>query len=883
MRTFLSRLRALFRGRKLDDDLKSEVQFHLAMLEDEFRGRGFTGSEARSAALREFGGVTQIQEECRERRGVRWLDVVAKDVRYGARILAKKPGFTLTAILALALGIGPNTALFTIVYAAFFDSMGYPDPDRLVTMEYQKNGSGRSYPVGIAAGDFVEYQRENRVFENLSSFSSRGGIYSAGDLSQSVVMTATTPGYITRTCGIQPMLGRDFAPEEGESGKDRVAILSHRFWSTVLSKDPEIVGREIRLNGRGYTVIGVMPPSRAFGGNEAEVMVPAKPDTNQRPQHGQPGPLVWGRLRAGVSLAQANAEMNRVAQNLAKEYPATNQGLSIDIEPVRNSWVPARTRTTIWLLTGAVGFVLLIACSNLAGLMLARGTTRQREIAIRSSLGASGGRLFTQLLIESLIISGAACALGCGLGWGLLRVLVTQVPAAALTAEVEPSLSAPVLLFTVGIGLFAGALFGSAPAWRAARRNLAGAMKLSVGADSGTHHLRTRRALVILEFAAAMTLLGGAFFCLHSLWRKTSREIGIDKPENILVFTCAGKTNFAKLGEWTAKSYNAVAAIEALPGVLAAAASDQSPLVSYPGMPIEIPYLPADARPTGNFLQVTPGYFETYGIRVNRGRGFDARDRQGAEPVAMVNEEFVRRYLAGTNPITQSVGVRVASPDPAIQFVFVRHRIVGVYQDVKRSGTGNPSDPEVVVPAAQEDGLTFFFAVRSADDPMRLQRAIINALRSTWPDVRMVNVTTVDKMAGDKVARERAYAILFGLLAGLALVLSVLGIYGVMAFLVAQRTKEIGVRIALGATPARIAALIFREGGVLAGVGVVLGLLAVTFTGRFLQMLLNDVQRIDVLAFGGATFLLLACALAACCGPAFRASKVDPIDSLRLD
>ncbi len=882
MRIFLSRIWGLFRGRRPDDELNHEVGFHLAMLEDEFRARGFTDSEAKMAARREFGGVTQIQEEYRERSGIRWLEVAVKDVRFGVRILAKKPGFTLAAILALALGIGPNTALFSIVYAAFFDSIGYPDPDRLVTVEYQGKGGGANR-LGIAPGDFLEFQRENAVFESLSALRGIGGVYSSGEMEQPVWIASATPGYISRTCGLQPLLGRDFFPEEAEPGNDGVIILSHRFWDAYFGKDPAIVGQKIRLNAKLYTVIGVMPPSKAFGGNEFQMLVPGKPDPRAHPQHGQPGPYVWGRLKAGVSLAQATAEMNRVAQNLAREYPATNQGLSIRIEPVRNSWVPARTKTTIWLLAGAVAFVLLIACANLASLMLARGTTRQREIAIRASLGASGGRLFVQLLIESLIIAVAGCALGCGFGWFLLRILITQVPAAALTAEVEPSLNVPVLLFTAAVGVCAGALFGSVPAWRTAHRNMAGALKMSAGADSGRHHLRLRRCLVVLQFAAAMTLLAGASLCVHSLWRKASRGIGIDKPENILVFTCGGLLKFAQAGQWTVESRNAVAAIESLPGVRAAAASDQPPLVSYPNMPLEVTGLPADARPTGNSLQITGRYFETYGIRVTKGRSFDDRDRAGAELVAMVNEEFVRRYLSGRDPFSEYVGVRVMAPDPPARFNFIRHRIVGIYQDVKRSGTGNPSDPEVVVPAAQENGFTFNIAVRTSADPMSLRKPILDVLRSAWPDVQMLNVTTVDKMAGDKVARERAYAVLFGLLAGLALVLSGVGIYGVMAFLVAQRTKEIGLRIALGAAPGRIAAMIFREGATLVALGVVLGLIGVSFAGGILQAQLNDAPKIDYVAFSIATALLLVCALAACCGPAFRASEVNPIDSLRLD
>ncbi len=804
-----------------------------------------------------------------------------RDFRFGLRMLANKPGFTLVAVLALALGIGPNTALFSLVYPVLFDTTGYPEADRLMTLSYQR--SGRIKWPGIAPGDILEYQHGNAVFESLSAFAPTTGLYSREAGSNMIQIGTATPGHISKTAGLRMVLGRDFLSEEVEPGRNQVLILGHRFWKSEFGGDPAVIGRKIRMNEALYTVVGVMPPSHAFDGNDYPMWVPLRLDLNYTPQHGGGVITVWGRLKPGVTPTQAASEMNRIAHNLASAYPATNKGLSIQVEPIRSAWVPATTKITIWLLAGAVAFVLLIACANLASLMLARGTARQREIAIRSSLGASGGRLFVQLLVESMVVAGAGCVLGGALGWALVRVLVTQLPAAALLAGTEPKLSVPVLLFTATITVLATTLAGSLPAWHSARENLDGVLKTGTGAGSSRRHLRLRRALVVSEFAAAMTLLAGASLCVHSLWSKAGGDLGMDKPEEILVFIYGtGSTRVSGREQSTAFYRDAVAAIQSVPGVQRAAGSYGSPLTDYSTRQIEVVGQTSEERFTGRVVEVTSGYFETYGIQVERGRSFDDKDRDGAEPVATVNEELARRFLPNQDPLAKYLAVEEYRPLTR-ERITVRRRIVGVYRNVRRVGTGGANVPEIAIPVAQGSGWPTTIAVRTSVDPLSLGKPIAEALRQLAPGGQMINVTTLDKMAADKVARERSYAILFGLLAGLALLLAGVGIYGVMSFVVAQRTKEIGLRMALGAAPGWVVAWVLKEGMLLAAVGLGLGLLGASIAGHSLQAVLGDAQKIDYRAFGAASALLLLSALAACCVPALRASRVAPMDSLRQE
>ena len=809
-----------------------------------------------------------------------------RDFCFGLRLLVKKPGFTIVAVLALALGIGPNTALFSIIHSVFYESMGFPEGDRLVMVWYRHiDGDTVGRGSSIAAGDILEYQKVEGIFESMTAYGSGRAVYSGEGEPEEIRVLYHTPGHFNKTYKRPILLGRDFLPEEAEPGNDKVIFLHHHFWQASFGGDPDIIGKQIPINRELYTVVGVMPKPNVRALNDG--FLPLKLQPPQTSRHGMGGYWVVARLNPGVTIEQAQAALDGVAHNLAQAYPKTNKDIRISVDQHQAAWIPRQTLNTLWLLGGAVGFVLLIACANVASLMLARATTRQREIAIRGSLGATGKRLFRQVLIESLTLSLAGCVAGAALGWGLLRILLAKAPAASLTVESDPRLSLTVLLFTTCIALFAGVLFGTVPAWNAGRQNLKEALKLGAAASSGVHHLWLRRGLVVFEFAAAMTLLAGASICFHTLWKRTGSEAGIRDPENIMIFNyMPPQARMTTLEAATAFYREAMSAIESVPGVESVGAADGFPMRGLREQPFEFPGnppAPDGTQPTAGVVHITNGYFDTYGIPILRGRGFEDSDRSGGEPVMMVSEEFARRYLPDQDPLTQ----QVALEEPVMgqkESVTVVRRIVGVYQDIYRvRQSGGSNEPEIAVPIAQYAGIAYIIAVRAKAGVESLQQPIAKALAKLAPDAPMRNTTTVAAFANDMVERERNYVILFGLMAGIALLLSAVGIYGVMAFLVAQRTKEIGLRMALGAGRERIITLVFKEGLILAAVGLAIGFAGAFFASRSLQAVLAEVQRLDYLALGAAASILLLCALGACFAPAFRASKVDPMDSLRLN
>ena len=808
-----------------------------------------------------------------------------RDFCFGLRLLVKKPGFTIVAVLALALGIGPNTALFSIVHSVFYEPIRV-EGERLVMVWYRQMGSDN---VGagstIAAGDILEYQKVEGIFESFTAYIGGSAIYSGGGEPEEIRIMNTMPGHISRTLKSPFMLGRDFLPEEAEPGNDKVIVLQRRFWESHFGGDMDIIGKQYPINGELHTVVGVLPGNKVQ--ELAGVRLPLKLQPPQTSRHGRGGYWVIGRLNPGVTIEQAQAAIEGVAHNLAQAYPETNKDIRISVDQLQAAWIPRQTLNTLWLLGGGVGFILLIACANIASLMLARATTRQREIAIRGSLGATGKQLFRQVIIESLTLSLAGCVAGAVLGWAILRILLTKAPGASLTVESDPRLSLMVLLFTACIALLAGLIFGTVPAWNAGRQKLSEALKLGATASSGMHHLWLRRGLVVFEFAAAMTLLAGASICFHTLWKRTGSEAGIRDPENVLMFVyMPPQARMTSLEAATAFYREAMDTIGSVPGVESAGAADGYPMAGLRERPFEFPDNPPaqdGTQPTAGIIHVTNGYFDTYGVPILRGRDFEDSDRSGGEPVAMVSEEFARRYLPNQDPLTQQVALEepvMGQKEPAT----VVRRIVGVYQDMLRvRQSGSSKEPEIAVPIAQYSGIAPVIAVRGPAGVESLQKSISKALARLSPDTPMRNTSTVAAFANDMVERERNYVILFGLMAGIALLLSAVGIYGVMAFLVAQRTKEIGLRMALGAGRERIITLVFKEGLILAAVGLAIGFAGAFFASRSLQAVLFEVQRLNYQALGAAAAILLLCALGACFAPALRASKVDPMDSLRLN
>ncbi len=802
-----------------------------------------------------------------------------QDLRYAVRSARNNPGFTLIAVLTLALGIGATTAIFSVVYATIFEPMTYPNPDQLVMMWSRIDGGRNS----VSAGDYLEWKRRSASFQHLAAWSGRTFNLSTSERPVQVEASVGTPGFYNMI-GIRMLLGRDFLPEEGEVGKDHVVMLSNRLWREHFGADREIIGKQVRMNGEPYTVVGVLLPGEADR-HPSQLLVPLafKPEQINHDAHWL---LVMGRLKDGVSIEQAQAEMDGITRQLAEEHPQSDTGWSASVEPLHNNFLPQATITNLWLLLGAVGFLLLIACSNIANLLLARGTSRQKEVALRAALGASRGRLFGQFLTESFVLALAGGVSGVLLGWAIIKAIMAIMPP-MLPSEADVRISLPVLLFTLATTMLAGLLFGSAPAWQAARLDLNEALKQGGRTSAGAGRRRLRRALVIVEFALALTLLAGGGLALRSFWNLTRVDLGVQTENVITFFLPVPEGRLSEAGQINSYYDRLLERIEAVPGVSKATATTGLPLRgSGFGMAFTIagaPPVDPSARPGAGFQMVTPGYFETFGIRVTKGRSFTEQDTPSGARVAMINENLANRYFPGVDPLTQRLSVAQLIPGSMQIGPEVEWQIVGVFHNV-RNGQGFREDyPEIYVPFSQSPWPQASVGVRTTGDPNSAIRSIAAAVNSIDPELPLAGVKTMDQVVDQSLEIDRFGMALYGSFAVLALLLAAVGIYGVMAFAVAQRTQEFGVRMALGAGSAQVLKLVLREGLVLAFIGIGLGLGGAYLVGRAMQSTLYGVGAMDLVAFSAVAFVLLAAALLACYFPARRASRVDPMVALRYE
>jgi putative ABC transport system permease protein len=598
--------------------------------------------------------------------------------------------------------------------------------------------------------------------------------------------------------------------------------------------------------------------------------------------------LVVARMKPGVTIAQANADMDAVTRHIAEVYPKSNKGWGASVEPLQNDFLNRDVRAALWLLLGAVGFVLLIACANVANLLMARATTRQKEVAVRASLGASRQRLFSQFLAESIALASMGGVLGIALAWALLKAIMALMPPFTLPSEADVRLNGPVLLFTVAATMFAGILFGCAPALQAARMNLNEVLKEGGRSASGSGRHGLRRSLVIAEFALALSLLAGGGLALHSLWNVAHVDLGF-RSDHILTFSIPEPQGHLTDPQQITTFYRQLLErIQALPGVTAASASEGMPLQGTNfGMPFQIAGKPniedPSARPGAGFSMVSPEYFKAFGISMERGRAFTDQDVAGGVTVAVVNETFVKKYFAGVDPLTQTVLVEQLIPGVTKLGPPIPWQIVGVYHNVRNGGLRGEGFPEINVPFTQSPWPQATIAVRASLDPAALTRSIFEIVQSLDPNLPLAEVKTMDQIKDESLAGDRFAAALFGGFAAVALILAALGIYGVMSFAVAQRTHEIGLRMALGAGPNRVLALILKEGMILACIGLILGLGGAYGVGKAMHSIFYNVGTIDFAAFSAVAAALLLAALLACFIPARRATLVDPMQALRQE
>jgi putative ABC transport system permease protein len=813
-----------------------------------------------------------------------------RDIRYGLRLLWKSPGFTSVSLLALALGIGATTAIFSLLYSVLLAPLPYVDSDRIVMLwSHDKSGERN----GTSPSDLLDWQKQATLFDSINGWTGEGFTISTPDWTEQVQASRVAPGWFDLLFSPKVILGRHFVADDALPGNDKVVILNNKFWRDHFGSDPNIVGTKLRMSGELYTVLGVAAPSPSdVGDSSMNVPLSFKPDEIKRENHFL---LVMGKLRRGVTLEAANAEMAVIAKQLAQTYPKTNADLTVTVEPLKDDFLPKQTRLGLWLMMGAVGFVLLIACVNIANLLLAWGTARQKEIAIRAAQGASRARIFRQFLIESLSLALMGGLLGTLLSVGLLRGVLSLMPRNQLGIpyEADPHLNLQVLLFTLGATLLSGVLFGCFPAWHAARQNISDMLKEGGRSSSaGASHNRLRRVLVVAEFALALILVAGAGLILRSFWNVTQVDLGI-RRDHVLTFSVPIQHERTASAAQIRSIYRQLEErIAAVPGVRKIAIAPGLPTNGAGRLHFTIAGQPSDdtdnnpsKEPLAMVNTVTPGYYETYGIRLTRGRFLDARDIAGAPRVAMVSESFARQYLPGLDPLSQRVRMVELQPDKNPPFgAVVEWQIVGVIHDVQyESHPSTTGSAEIDFAFDQVPWPFTNIGVRTNGNPSSVTTGIAAAVRSVNPDFPMTRVRTMDQVISESLVTDRFTVLVFGTFAVLALALAAIGIYGVMTFSVAQRYHELGVRMALGAGNSQVLKLVVGEGMWAALIGMAIGFPGVYFVGKTLKVFLYNVGALDVRALLGVALVLLASALAACYIPARRATKIDPLAALRQE
>jgi putative ABC transport system permease protein len=804
---------------------------------------------------------------------------ILRNLRYTVRMLWKSPGLTVTILFTLALGIGANTAIFTVDYATLLAPMPYPDPDQLVVV-WSKI---QTFHNGISAGDYTDWKNQNHSFSTLSAFTGGAFNIASKEEPENIDGRQVTTGFYSMM-GRPFFLGRDFLPEEGIEGKNHVVILTHKLWSH-LGGDLKVIGSTMRVNGEPYTVVGVLSPG-LDDRSDGQITVPLvfKPEQINHDFHWL---LSIGRLKPGVTLKQAQADMDSVTAHIAEAYPKSNKGWGSFVEPLKNDFLPSERKQTLWILLGAVAFILLIACVNVANLLLARGMARQKELAVRSALGASRRTIFEQLLTESLLLAAVGGILGIGVGYAMLRSLIAIMPEGTLPTEADLHLNLPILVFTLAATTLAGLLFGSAPAWYASRIDPGESLKEGGRTGTGSGRHRLRQFLVIGEFALALSLLTGAGLAIHSFLNLLRVDLGV-RTDHVLTFFLPIPESRPKDPAKINVYYRQIlSSIESVPGVTSAAACTGLPLYGAGfGMPFTIVGKPAfndpSMRPNTGYGMVTPGFFQTFGVHMVTGRAFTEQDAATSVKVAVVNEDFVAKYLKGTDPLQARISVEELIPGVTKLGPPQEWQIVGVYHNV-HSRERKDGNPEMRIPFLQIPWPNAGIGVRTTGDPAAMVKSLAAAVHRVDPEIALADPRTMDEVHDRVLSGDRFTLILFVCFAVVALLLAALGVYGVMSFSVAQRNHEIALRMALGSTRARVISLIVREGLVLAGAGLILGLIGSYFVGRSMQTTLYGIGKLDLSVFTSVASILLISAIAACLIPARRAASVEPMQALRSE
>jgi predicted permease len=880
LRDGLAKLFGFRRTTEMDRRYEDEARFHLDMATEANMRRGMAPEKARRAAAAEFGGRERWREEARDEVRSRPLEELAQDVRYALRGLPRAPTFTATAIATLALSIGATTAIFSVVNGVLLRRLPYPHADRIVALcekSTVKPSDVVCAPGSVGPSNFLHWQEGARSFEAMAAFSeSRAAVGRVGGDPVSAQARSTTAS-LFQVLGAKPAFGRFFTQEEDTPGAPPVVVLSYGMWQQQFGGDSALVGKQVSVNGTNRTVVGIT--RRDFGLYDAvDVWLPMRFTPAQRTAAGR-----WiraiGLMKDGVSIEQANREMATLESRVAEELPKWNQNVTAFAMPLHEQLIGG-SRRILWTLLAAVGFLLLIACANVANLLLARAADRERELAVRVSLGASPRRLLRQLLTESLVLSGASAVIGLALAIKGTPALVALVPdGLASPALTNVHVDWGLLLFAAAVAVATAVVFGVAPALHATRGDVHETLKEggrggSSASQSGT---RLRNALVVAEVSLALVLLAGAGLMTRSFSALTSVDLGF-RPAHVLTARLSLPGRKYPSDTSVVQFFNnADARISALPGVEAVGAINMMPLTglrsvssfSVEGRPAPAP----GSEPAGDMRSITPGYFRAMGIPIKAGRGFTNDDGIGRPQVGIVSETLARAFWPNESAIGHFILYDWWTPQ--------RVQIVGVAGDIHHDGPSAQAYMEIYRPVAQiaADGMTL--VVRTAGDPASYANPLRAAMRDVDRDVPLASVQPLSALVSQAIGGTRLATVLFGLFGGLGLLLAGIGIYGVMSYTVQQRRHEIGVRLALGASPRSVLGMIVRRGMVLSSLGIVAGLVVALAASNVMQKLLFGVASRDTLTFAVVAALLAGVAVIAACVPGLRATRVDPLSALR--
>lgn len=884
MRRLVMRVRALVFGQRLDREAREEIAAHLERQVALNRDMGMTPAEARRAAVLEIGTPASLAEECRDARGLAWWDALRADVRYAFRQMRARPSFSLAAVLTIALGVGATSAVFAVVDAVLLRPLPYPDASRLYRLhEFNERANvGRTRSTVL---NFLDWQQQAASFETMAGYAGTGFTLTGRGEPTFVLGQLVTPAFLD-VLGVRPMLGRGVQPEESEAGRHQVVVLSHRLWQNSFGADPAVVGRTTTVNGLPYEIVGVMAPGFSFPSDDYQLWaplvtkgtVPGAPPVNRYARYLS----VVGRLGAGATPESAREELAVVGRRLATSYADTNDGVTIRMTSLTEDTV-GEAGATLVLVLASVAFLLLIACINVAGLALASGSARERELGVRQAIGASRGRLVRQLATEGLVLFAVGGLAGIGLAAWVVAAFAPALPA-SLPRVHEIALDWRFLAFGFLLVLATGLLFSVLPAMSVARRgrvlDLAGSRD-SLSASRGT--ARTRAALIVVQIGVAVVLLSGAALALQSFNRVRHADTGFDTAGTMTFGFVMGDVRYPTAEAMRAFLTDVTRTLDSTPGVRSAGLTTHLPLSDQNlENSVTVDGTPGEDSPIAGLRGVVGRYREAIGARLVAGRDLAESDTDGALPVVLVTEDFATRYLPGA----AAVGRRVKLGDDSSDDPW--RTVVGVIADIRHSALDEAPRPEVWMPYAQlpADFTTawargVYAAARTMADPWSSVTSLRQAMRGLDAGMPLIDLRTLDDLARTSTARRRVETAVLSVFAALALLLAAVGLFGVLAFHVAQHAQEFSIRLALGATPTGLLALVLRRGAVLLGLGLAVGLPGALLTGRAMAALLYGTAPTDPVALGGALGVIAFVTLLACVIPASRAMRIDPLAVLR--